>query len=95
MRWYLLPLTLLAACGGHPKSAPEPLVVVREVNIPVVGTCVPSSLGDAPDYADTDAALKSAPDGAVRYQLLFAGRGQRTARLNELEPVVKGCPKAN
>lgn len=95
---FLLPLTImglgLAGCGSHVASTPEPIIITHVVNIPVVGACVPKELGDAPSYVDDDTSLKTAKDGAVRFQLLVAGRAQRTARLSELEPVVKGCPRA-
>ncbi len=83
----------LAACGGRPQSTPEPLVIIQEVIVPIVGACVPRGLGDEPAYSDTDAALIAAPEGAVRFQLLVIGRVERQARLKELEPVVKACPK--
>ena len=96
MKWIVPTLALmLAGCGERIESTPEPLVVVKEVVIPGPPVpCVPKALGDEPAYADTNEALKNAADGAVRYQLIIAGRAQRISRLGELEPVVKGCPKA-
>lgn len=96
MKWLILiPALLLAGCGDKIVSAPEPLVVVKEVVVPGPPVpCVPKTLKDEPAYVDTNEALKNAPDGAVRYQLIIAGRAQRIGRLGELEPVVKGCPKA-
>lgn len=84
---------LLAACGAHPRSAPEPIVVVQQVAVPVVGVCVPKGLGPAPEYIDNDAALKAAKEGPVRFQLLILGRAQRDGRLREVEPIIAGCPK--
>ena len=84
---------LLAACGGHPRSAPEPIVVVQQVAVAVVGACVPKGLGPAPEYVDNDAALKAAKEGPVRFQLLVLGRAQRDGRLREIEPIIEGCPK--
>lgn len=91
---FLLPLLLipLAACASN-KSRPEPIVVPQKVTVPVAGDCVPASLGTAPDYVDSNDALRAAADAAERYQLLWAGRAQRTGRLNELEVVVAGCRK--
>ena len=83
----------VTACAGHPEIAP-PVVITQDVLIAVTGACVPKSLGDEPAYSDSDAALKSAIEGAVRFQLLILGRSQRVARLAELEPIVRGCPKA-
>lgn len=54
-------------------------------------SCVPRSLPPAPRYPDTDAALRSAPGAADRYQLLAAGRILRQERLNDLERVIAGC----
>lgn len=89
----LLPAAAVAGCATTPKPQ-TPIVVEHETAVPVVGGCVPASLGAAPDYPDTDAALKAAPNGAKRYQLMAAGRPLRVARLNELETVVAGCPRA-
>lgn len=95
MKRFLIAVALFASACTHTREVtPEPLVVVKEVGIPVVAPCVPKELGDAPEYADSDEALKSAPNGAVRFQLLILGRAQRVARLFELEPVVRSCPRA-
>lgn len=85
---------LLAGCGTTVQERPQPIVTTVEVAVPVSSPCVPAKLGPKPDYPDTDAALRAAFDAAERYQLLAAGRPLREARLNELEPVVAGCPKA-
>lgn len=53
--------------------------------------CVPKSLGPAPRYPDSDAALRASPGAADRYQLLAAGRILRQQRLEDLERVVAGC----
>lgn len=90
----LLVLSLLGACG-RVQSTPEPIVVVQQVAVPVVGACVPKGLGPEPTYVDTDEALRSAKEGPVRFQLLVRGRAQRDGRLREIEPIVKGCPKEN
>jgi hypothetical protein len=90
----LAPAGLLAACAHKPDARPEPIVTTVEVAVPVAVGCVPPNLAAAPTYPDTDQALKSAPDAASRYQLLYAGRKVRTGRLGELEPIVAGCPKA-
>lgn len=85
--------TGLAACGGKTPH-PEPILTPIEVVVPVPVGCVPPNLAAAPVYPDTDAALRTASDAASRYQLLYAGRKVRSARLGELEPIVNGCPKA-
>lgn len=94
MKYLLTPVLLLVtACGGAGRERPEPFMVIQEVAVPVKTPCVPKALGNRPVYVDSDAALKSAPDAASRYQLIFAGRGQRIARLKEIEPIVASCPK--
>lgn len=85
---------LLAGCAHAPAAAPEPALAPIEVDRPVAASCVPANMADAPEYPDTDQALKTAPDAAERYQLLYAGRKVRTARVNELEPVIAACRKA-
>lgn len=91
---FLIPLLALAGCTTTREITPEPIVVVQEVIVPGPPVpCVPRNIGDAPAYVDSKEALLSASEGAVRYQLLIAGRAQREARLSELEPVVRGCPK--
>lgn len=97
---YITPLFLLAACGAS-QARPEPITTVVEVPVPVAQPCVPDTLGEAPEYVDSKAALLAAgPKGdtkaaAKRLQLLYAGRAQREARLNELEPVVNACPRGS
>lgn len=84
---------LLAGCATAPATPPERVVTV-EVAVPVPSPCVPANLGPAPEYPDTDEALRAAPDAATRYLLLGAGRLLRIARANEVEPVVAACPRA-
>lgn len=93
-----LPLALLlAACGGQGiKSAgSEPIIVTKEVAVAVDAPCVPETLGPRPQYVDTKEKLLAAEDASVRMQLLYAGRAQREARLNEIEPVIDGCPRGS
>lgn len=92
-RLLLLPLLVLTACATD-GAVPEPRVVTVEVAVPVSSPCVPAGLAQPPEYPDTDLALRTAPDAASRLLLFAAGRLLRAARLNELEPVVAGCPKA-
>ena len=92
---FLIPLALLTACGGKVRSTPEPVVVIQKEAVAVDAPCVPDSLGKPPQYVDTSRALRSAADAAERYQLLAAGRAQRIARLNEIEPIIEGCPRGS
>jgi hypothetical protein len=97
---YLLPIfAVLAACKTSGDAHPEPIITPIEVAVAVEQACVPNTLKDKPDYVDTKEALTSAgpagDDDAIskRLQLLYAGRAQREARLNELEPIVAACPR--
>lgn len=66
----------LAACA---TTKPEPQIVTKEVQIPVMVKCHPD-IGPEPDYPDTDAKLKAAPDLFSKVQLLVAGRIMRMSR---------------
>jgi len=93
----LLPIAALAllvtACATT-RPDPEPIIKTVEVVVPGPPVpCVPKELGPAPSYVDSDEALKAARDAAERYQLVYAGRLQRQARLGEIEPVVAACPR--
>jgi len=91
---YLIPLlSILTACGAAVPARPEPIVVPQIVKVPVAAPCVPKTLAGPPEYVDTKAKLKAAADAAERMQLLYGGRAQREARLNEIEPVIAGCPR--
>jgi len=79
---------LLAGCASTP---PEPVIVTKEVKVPVAVACVPTKTPEPPAYVDTDAALKSAAGPEDRFQLLAAGRIQRNQRLAVLEPVLRSC----
>lgn len=89
-------LVLVAACATKPAARPEPIIVTKEVKVPVSVPCVPENYDPKrPDYADSDAALKAAADAAERYQLLWGGRAQRQAREKENEAVISGCPRGS
>ncbi len=92
MKFLFLSLLIpLAACGAD-QARPEPLVAPLEVMIPVPAPCVPVGLAPPPVYVDTTPDLLKAADAAERYQLVLAGREQRIARLNEVEPIIAACP---
>ena len=100
-RFVLIPAVLsLAACAGT-QARPEPIVTTVEVPVPVAQPCVPDTLKGPPEYVDTKKALTDAGPlndlkaAAKRMQLLYAGRAQREARLNEIEPIIKGCPRGS
>ena len=70
---------LLASCNSAPKPTPEPVVVFKEVRVPVAVPCNPD-IGPEPAYVDTPEAIAMAPDIYARTVLLVAGRLQRIAR---------------
>lgn len=91
-RLIVLMCAALAACAT--TKVPEPIIQIVEVKVPGPALpCVPKELGAPPVYVDSDSILQKAADAAERFQLLFAGRMQREARLNEIEPVILSCPK--
>lgn len=80
---------MLSGCAGGPT--PEPRVETQQVLTPVTKSCVPATMPAAPEYVDTDAALRAAVGPEDRYQLLAAGRTQRIGRLGVVEPVLSAC----
>lgn len=88
-RTAVLGTLFLAGCATTRPA--EPTVVTQKVDVPVAVSCVPANLPDAPQYVDTDAALKAAPDAAERFRLIAAGRLQRQSRLAVVEPVINSC----
>ncbi len=85
---------LVSGCTTKPAPRPEPEIRIVEVGIPTPVGCIPPNMAGPPVYPDTETALKAAIDAAARYQLLWAGRTLRVARLGEVEPVIAACPKA-
>lgn len=78
-RALILSALLLASCGTNAKPAPEPVVQIVEVKVPVAVTCDPD-IGPDPAYVDTAEAIAAAPDIFARTVLLLAGRIQRISR---------------
>lgn len=91
----LIGLIALTACGTTAQVRPEPIVVPQPIAVAVDAPCVPDTLGKPPVYVDSKAKLVAAADAAERMQLLYAGRAQRDARLNEIEPIIDGCPRGS
>ena len=91
---------LLSSCA---VTKPEPVVHTVPVNIPVPMPCVSDDIPPAPgqidpktgklvpDYPDTLAALKAAPELADFEKLLDAGSRLRDKRLELLEAVIAKC----
>ncbi|HEV2362687.1 MAG TPA: hypothetical protein VGS12_00665 [Caulobacteraceae bacterium] len=76
----------LAAC----QTAPAPVIVTKDVNLPVAAPCA-ADPGPDPIYVDTASALAAAADLFERVKLLLAGREQRIAREGELKAALSGC----
>ena len=89
---YVFPLVLLAGCATVPKTALEPIVVTKEVMVPVRVPCNPTLMSE-PLYPDTTAALSSAPNAWEQVKLLVRGRILRIAREAELMTAIEGCAK--
>jgi len=89
---------VLASCGGGVPAlglagcatrGPE-RVVTQTVDVPVPVHCHPV-LGPEPDYADSDAALKAAPDDVHWVADLLKGRLQRIQRDVEKSAALTAC----
>lgn len=76
-------LALLCACSQTPPPQPvEPVIKTVEVKVPTPVPCAAlAKLGPEPEYPDTDAAVKAAPDIFSATKLLTKGRLMRIQRL--------------
>lgn len=74
---------------GCATTAVAPVRTVT-VDIPVPVHCNPA-LGPEPNYPDSDAALRAAPDLFSRVKLLLEGRLMRIQRQAELSAALKAC----
>lgn len=93
MRIILAAMMLLALFGCAARPAPpDPVVPVQlqPVKEAVPVRCAPN-IGPEPDYPDTDAALKAAPNLFERVKLLLAGRLLRIQRDQEKTAALDGC----
>ncbi len=75
----VLILSALPGCTSTPKQAPEPIVQIVEVKVPITVPCDPD-IGPEPAYVDTAEGTAAAPDILARAVLLLAGRVRRIAR---------------
>lgn len=84
----ILAALALSACAHSPA---EPVIVVKEVKVPVVTPCPIDTA--APAYVDTLDALKAAAargsDAVVA--LLIGGRSQRDAQIAGLTAQAEAC----
>ena len=87
----ILILAVALAATGCATTPPEPVIVTKEVRVPVAVACVPAKTPEPPAYVDTDAALKSAAGPEDRFQILAAGRIQRMQRQAITEPIIRAC----
>ena len=86
---------IIAAClslGACATAGPplDPKLEVKTVPMVIVSPCTPD-IGPEPDYVDSDAALKSAPDLFAQVKLLLAGRLQRIKRDAEKSAALAKC----
>lgn len=71
---------------------PEPQIEVQTVLVPDPQPCPAlAELGEEPIYADTDAAIRAAPNPAARAKLYVEGRAQRIKRLAEYYAAKVSC----
>lgn len=89
-RALILSALLLASCGTTAKTAPEPIVQIIEVKVPVAVACDPD-IGPEPAYVDTPEAIAAASDIFARTLLLVAGRVQRIARDEVKTAAIAAC----
>ena len=68
----------------------EPTVRTVEVLVPVRAPCTATPPVE-PEWADTDQALRDAPDHVARVRLLLIGRLQRIAHDQELHAYASAC----
>ena len=81
----LMALSISACATGK-----EPAVRTVEVRVPIHAPCaIPEP--PEPAYADTDEALRQAPNHVERVRLLVMGRLQRIAREAELRAWGRAC----
>lgn len=84
---------LLATGCGHmqvePPAVPVQTITVKE-QVPVPCKAL-VDLGPEPDYPDTDAAIKAAPNVAERARLYATGRAMRVERLAKYAAAKISC----
>lgn len=89
--WTAFLLVLLGALVGcATPPPPEPRVVTKEVQVPVVKACVPTDT-PAPPAHYADEGLQAVADPVERLQRIGAANQQRKQRLAITEPVLAAC----
>lgn len=79
----------LAGCAGRA----EPEIRTVQVKVPTPVYCLPTIFPDPPAVPDTDKALRAAPSGAERLQMIGAGRLLRDQWISEVRPYLNACRK--
>lgn len=87
-----LAATLCLAACATPAKPPESVVVTKTVYVPVSTPCKLVT-SKRPDFPDTDAAIKAAPNFYERVRLLAAGRLDRIAWDIEQSAALDACSK--
>jgi hypothetical protein len=80
----------LAGCVG---KTVEPEIRTVRLKVPTPSYCLPAAFPDPPEPPDPDNALKAAPSGAERYQMIVAGRLLDRQWIKEIRPYLHGCRK--
>ena len=83
-------IAILTSCASTPPPTPRIQTVEVKVAVPVECEAL-TRLGPEPDYPDSDAELKAAPDLFERVKLLLQGRYLRLARLAQYEAARASC----
>lgn len=88
------PIICLVACLALVGCATtsEPTVRTVEVRVPIHAPCTATPPAE-PDFADTDDALRQAPNHIERVKLLLIGRLQRIAHDAELHAYAQACAR--
>lgn len=85
-------LFLVAACSTAQREAPEPVIQIQRVEVPVPVPCnARQAVGPRQTFPDSDANIRSAPNLAERIKLLLIGRERRETRIDNLEDAVDAC----
>lgn len=80
----------VALSGCAPRTPHEPRLTPVVAKVPIAVSCVPSTIGPPPAYAD--AALPAGSAALVdRYRLRGVASEQRKARLAVVEPIIAAC----
>lgn len=85
-------LTWPVLTAGSCATMGEPTIRTVEVKVPVRTPCTLTPPAE-PDFADTDDALRQAPNHVERVKLLLIGRLQRIAHDAELHAYAQACAR--